>query len=335
MTGPVHQGLPVFLTYYVLAVVIAVLGMGWAVVSGIIIWPAFYGVPLEPDPYSGVSVLMEGREALHGLPSDSFLASLSMAGEHWFLLPMYMFPMAPSIAALIMVGRHGGWPGVKDLLAKFKPVQPGVSGAYAAKLYGLIFVFIGFSLMAFLAMAELSKPGSFAVGVDNLALDTPFFAMGFLLLGIMTSHGAAFEELGWRGYAWPMLQNYLRTPLHAAIFLGVFWAAWHLPREVVIIAGGGDPVPILINQVAFFLHCVCSSIVMGYAVNLARGGVIPAIMIHGALNVVPGSIPHDPFFLAFSVNTLMWVGLAVTIVAIAGTRLGRQDDGLPDRPLAA
>ena len=40
------------------------------------------------------------------------------------------------------------------------------------------------------------------------------------------------EEIGWRGYAQPALERD-RSPLAAALILGVLWGLWHLPTFVL------------------------------------------------------------------------------------------------------
>jgi uncharacterized protein len=50
-------------------------------------------------------------------------------------------------------------------------------------------------------------------------------ALYFFLYNLLVVWG---EELGWRGYALPRLQQTL-SPLASALLLGVVWAFWHLP----------------------------------------------------------------------------------------------------------
>jgi membrane protease YdiL (CAAX protease family) len=55
------------------------------------------------------------------------------------------------------------------------------------------------------------------------------FAPNLFLAGVVFGIPAGFlEELGWMGFAFAQLRT-RRTPLTAAIILGVLWAAWHLP----------------------------------------------------------------------------------------------------------
>ena len=43
----------------------------------------------------------------------------------------------------------------------------------------------------------------------------------------------------------------MKTPMHAALFLGVLWAAWHLPRELV--NAYDSTAEFLLSQTVFFL----------------------------------------------------------------------------------
>lgn len=155
-----------------------------------------------------------------------------------------------------------------------------------------------------------------------MRLDTPVFAFFFMLLGITTSHGALLEELGWRGYAWPLLIERMQTPLKAALFLGVLWAAWHLPREVIMLFGGASPLTVLANQLDFFVSITAVTVIICYAVNRSGGSILPAILIHGANNYLQSCLEPPIIIGSLNLFTLMEVAVAVVLVSIVGVSLG-------------
>jgi len=311
-----------FWIYYLLAVVFALLGTSWMVLGNAVVYEALYGEPMLPDAYTFVGMMMQQAEVRLGLPSDSIIASLSLITEHWYMFPTYLFPAAPSIAAILVVWYFSRGAGVKALFSRFSPTQEGVSLAQGLKLNGLLFLAIIIYTLVLAFLSGLSAEEGFAGNIKGLRLDAPFMAIVLLLVGSFTAHGAILEELGWRGFAWPLLQKVMKTPLHAAIFLGILWGAWHLPREVIMLAGGAPFDQFLLGQIDFFLMTVALTIIIGWAVNKAGGSILPAIMIHGASNYLGGSVDGTKVIFVFSTQSLMTIAVAIAIIAFAGKQLG-------------
>jgi membrane protease YdiL (CAAX protease family) len=92
-----------------------------------------------------------------------------------------------------------------------------VSAAWYAFAFGLPVLVAAASAAA----AAYADPGYLA----SLHL-RPWYA-AFPLFFIMVL-GGGLEELGWRGVAQPEAERCL-PPLFAALFVGLIWAAWHLP----------------------------------------------------------------------------------------------------------
>lgn len=114
---------------------------------------------------------------------------------------------------------------------------------------------------------------------------------GYLLLisvsgwvtGIVGSFGALGEEIGWRTYLYPKLEE-LMGPVKAVIVGGIIWGAWHYPAICMGHTFGtgywGEP------WSGFFVFTV-SSISMGallYLVTKKTGSVWPAAIMHAVNN---------------------------------------------------
>jgi uncharacterized protein len=128
----------------------------------------------------------------------------------------------------------------------------------------------------------------------------------------------AGEELGWRGYALPKLLE-TRSPLAASLIIGVVWGLWHLPTFFIAGTPQHDQ-PVL----AFLVLTTAYSILLSWVVLHARGSVLIATLLHGAINVFQG------FFLAGvdPASRYWWLALsygaaALILAAILGPRLCR------------
>jgi membrane protease YdiL (CAAX protease family) len=90
--------------------------------------------------------------------------------------------------------------------------------------------------------------------------------------------GGGNEELGWRGFALPRLQQSY-SALVASLLIGVGWFAWHLPLFVV--AGSSQAgVPVYY----YALAVVALSVVFTWLYNQTDGSVLLTMVLHASVN---------------------------------------------------
>jgi hypothetical protein len=170
----------------------------------------------------------------------------------------------------------------------------------------------------------------------------PVILFAVLSLGAFIDEGSTLEELGWRGFALPILLERLKNPLVASIALGILWWLWHFPREIPTLFGGGlfdllyegSYTKFLVGQFMFMLLTISLSIICTFAFNITGGSAWPAILIHGGTNVLSkSSAPHltemPAFPIPMDVRTLLVHVAALAILAFAGPRLGQRTEPDP------
>ena len=150
-----------------------------------------------------------------------------------------------------------------------------------------------------------------------------------ILLG--TTIGGGQEELGWRGFAQPELQERYGG-LRAAVIIGVLWGGWHLPLffDPTAIHSQWPPAA----QLAYFVGIVAFSILLAWVYNGSGGSILLVMLMHGAENAAGGLVPLDldraivegvPDWAALapmnvSHAVLTWL-LALVVVGLAGAGL--------------
>lgn len=135
-------------------------------------------------------------------------------GFKLFQLPLGM----PMIAALILIWRENGIPGVISLLKRtydFRRIKPA----------------IWFLLILFLFPA-ISAMATWLLQVSGTPIPAPNFSwvvfLGYIPVFFMT-YG---EELGLTGYAFePMRERF--NALQSGLLLGVVWAGYHIPGFII------------------------------------------------------------------------------------------------------
>jgi membrane protease YdiL (CAAX protease family) len=207
----------------------------------------------------------------------------------------------PALAAVIVAALTDGRLGLRELLGRL------VRWRVGARWYA---VALGLPMVLALTAAGLHLLLGAQTSVNFGELSVLNFVVFVLIVG---------EELGWRGYALPRLLAE-RSALVASLILGALWGAWHLPTFFV----AGAP-QYGLSFSAFVLLTMAYSIVIGWVYLHARGSVLVASLMHGAINLSQGFFlsgvdPASEYWLLAAVYGVV----AFVLVVVAGPNLSRK-----------
>ncbi|MDR5655773.1 type II CAAX endopeptidase family protein [Halodesulfurarchaeum sp. HSR-GB] len=156
----------------------------------------------------------------------------------------------------------------------------------------------------------------------------PFPGIYLFALVWGTVWGGGQEELGWRGFMLPVLQERY-SALVSSLAVGVAWALWHLPLllNATTIHGGWSRS----QQLIWVFTIIAGSILWTWMYNSTGGSVLAVAVFHAGINAMgifhpadmavlaPGGVP-DPWlnFLAEVTGAVPLVALAALLVVIYG-----------------
>ena len=176
-------------------------------------------------------------------------------------LPFLLLSPGPLYAAVIVTALTSGKVGVKTLLRKFTQWRVGWRW-YAVAL--LLAPAIGVTAVYLNVLLGAHNPTVALLG------SLPSLLLVFAIRLVDPTNGPMMEELGWRGYALPQLQE-RHSALTANLILGVVVAGWHLP----FVLSGDLPVFALLGTVA-------ATILFGWIFNNTQGRVLLTLIAHAA-----------------------------------------------------
>ena len=213
----------------------------------------------------------------------------------------------PTVAALIMTATTEGRAGVRRLVGRLVLWRVGIRWYLFALLGVPLIMLVGTIIYS----GDLPNLG---------ALGGPSYLVSYLATFVLVTvlGGPLFEEIGWRGFALPRMEQ-LHGPLLASLILGVLWALWHLPEFLVpswtAAMGGGGILVITL----FILGDSTIAIVITWVFNNTRASVLLAILVHASIDTFSGTlaaiIPAKavtsgfPYLIGFGVVALVLIVL--------------------------
>lgn len=208
----------------------------------------------------------------------------ALSGGHpLFILAVY----APAISALLLVSLRAGLAGTGRFLSRLF--------LWRASVWWYVFLILGFPAVSFVGAALKGNAMSAPMFTEPLGALLP--AIGFMLvLGPV-------EELGWRGFALPILQRRF-VPFWAGLVLGVIWAVWHLPAFLL----SGTPQAAW-GFMPFFAGSVACSVILTAFFNNARGSILLAMLFHFQMNnpLWPDAQPYDMYVYVTAAVVVVWL----------------------------
>jgi uncharacterized protein len=206
--------------------------------------------------------------------------------------------LGPAAAAVVVAARSEGRPGLGLLLAGLRRWRMG-------RWYILLLAPLPVAVLAVLL----------AVATGPAQLDLTGLSQWYLLPGLFLWAVAfgGLEEIGWRGYLLPRLQD-RHSALGVSVVIGLVWALWHAPLFAMV---GTSQTSMSIGW--FTLQAVALSVLLTAVYNATGGGLLLVVLAHGAVTawysavlqwLAPAAaedyLPYAALILVAAAGTVVW-----------------------------
>jgi uncharacterized protein len=223
------------------------------------------------------------------------LLSTTSASSPLSSLLIFVGVISPSLVAIFLTARKEGSEGVKSLIGKitFNHVN--------AKwyLFALTFMVTVKGLAAVIFFLRYNYWPHFGT--------TPWYLMlGAIAVSMWVQAG---EEIGWRGYALPLLSKKFGLA-SSSIILGIIWAAWHIPFFYMQASDTfNQSFPLYLFQVTAL------SVAMTWLFWKVNGNLLPLMVLHAAINntkgIVPSALPGGTNPITLNASPVGWITVII------------------------
>lgn len=229
----------------------------------------------------------------------------------------------PSLAALVLVAATERWAGVRQLLGRLLIWRVGVHWYLFVLAWPVVLSLL--TTAVHVALGQAAPDFAHPPLLDVYPLPPELMMVGwwvlvpFVLVQQLLMSSPMGEEIGWRGYGLPQLQQ-RNTPLAASIILGLIWSVWHLPLYLT----REHP---LANE--FFgwlpLGLIPTAILFTWVFNHTRGSLLLALLFHAAINLTDLFLARTATLPLIS-PALTWVAalIVIGIGDLSGSQAERQ-----------
>jgi membrane protease YdiL (CAAX protease family) len=205
--------------------------------------------------------------------------------------------LGPLIAAFLTTWIYQKQQGVKLLIKKCFQVRP--------IIYLLIALFSPF-LIALVAATINYFVDNSPINLSGLLTSTEFLQFNLLTYFIYNLLFFGFgEEVGWRGFALPILQQKFNA-LTSSVILTLFWAVWHIP---LFFYKPGFISMSIAGIFGWIFSLLTGSILLTWLYNSSRASILVCAVFHSTVNMA--------FTADFGDNNYVnYMGFLITVWAI-------------------
>jgi uncharacterized protein len=255
-----------------------------------------------------------GKAGFYSRLSAFFALAFAWSWAFW-LLASAVRPQLPTVGVMLFIAGSFG-PGIAAIaVVRYTGGQDGLHGWLRRSLQWRV-GWRWLALSFFLPLAVMGLAAAMHIALGGTIAPSP--ASGHLLLAVMNFGvvllfgGPLGEEFGWRGYALPVLQERYSWRV-ASLVLGLVWGVWHLPLFYM-----ADTAQSHIPVGLFMASTVALSVLFAWLFNHTGGSVLPALVLHTAVNawgwVIPVMVMTDgsnlrPYGLAVGLLVVIALGL--------------------------
>ncbi|SCW35058.1 CAAX protease self-immunity [Ruminococcaceae bacterium YRB3002] len=215
------------------------------------------------------------------LPLSALLEILCCITQDTLFVLIAMW--VPGITAIILASKMYKGERILGLGGKFK-----IRYILIAMIIPLIYLTISYAITWLILKDPLAKPADVAkyllsgMKIDSNTMATIILAAYFVPGIISSAMSAAGEEIGWRGFAYPLLEKEFGR-VKACLINGIIWALWHFP---MMIGGAYQASVNMVYGLISFVVCVMLMTVIFCWTRSVSASVWPAIMLHAVHNHV-------------------------------------------------
>lgn len=205
--------------------------------------------------------------------------------------------LGPLIASFLTTWIFLKKDGVKKLLAKCFQIKP--------LIYLAVALFSPF-MLAFIALVISYFINQTPINLSSLLTTKEFPQFNLLTFFIYNLVFFGFgEEVGWRGFALPRLQNKLNA-LTASIVLTLFWALWHLP---LFFYRPGYTTMEFAGITGWVFSLLTGSILLTWLYNSSRASILICAVFHSTIDIAFTADIADK-------NIINYMGVLITVWGI-------------------
>jgi membrane protease YdiL (CAAX protease family) len=232
----------------------------------------------------------------------------------WWLIFFLPGGYGPTIAALFQTRFFQGRKGVRHLLGSLFLWR-------APWRWYLVAIIIPFaSLILAVCLSSFRHAAWAGFARQELVLSIP------VALLVALPFGPLAEELGWRGFALPMLQRRF-SPLGSSLILAVVWTFWHTP--LFWFPGAAIPSFLDLTWYSILLYgaqLAAISVLLTSVFNNTGGSVLLAILLHLTFNSARNGLlpafpePTEAQKLEIFVINILVLWVFALLITVAGAR---------------